>query len=138
MSSYNQQFRQEMDAIAPNLWEHPENIVTLPISAYNQALDMLVERACQAQNISNITLAREALAKIPSGWLSQHLGAIAEARLDLTDPWEYQRLGELYGHLSPQLFRNLIARGQASDNSEIVEAAQNLMDAFVRGTLPFL
>ena len=130
------QFRQKMDSFHPNLWAHPELITTLDLDQAQQALRYLLELACQAQNMVNITFARQALLTMPHDWLVTHIGPLVESQLDLEAEWEYRRLGELYLKLAPELLPGLLTRGQVSTQPNVREAAADLATLFTRGKRP--
>lgn len=55
-------------------------------------LTILIEWACQPQNIHPIEIARKKIKTIPSNWLIEHLPNVAETAICLDDEWEYPRL----------------------------------------------
>jgi hypothetical protein len=48
--------------------------------------------------------------------------------LELNDAWEYRRLGEGYAQLNDNLLRRLAARGYIHSDSDIREAAHDLLE----------
>ena len=77
-SSYEDRFRRRLDAIQAGAWERLEQIGTFPPEAARALLREILETGCLAQNAANILLGREALARLPGGWLRENLPGAAE------------------------------------------------------------
>lgn len=90
-----------------------------------ELLRSAVENACQPQNAWRIEQGREAVLAMPRAWVLQHIAAVAEEALDLLDYWEYRRLLELLTLLDPELVRRFVARGLASSDPDVREAAED-------------
>lgn len=90
-----------------------------------QSLRAAVGPACQPQNAWRIVRGREAVLAMPRSWTLEHVGAIAEEMLDLTDYWEYRRLLELLHLLDPTLVLHFASRGLASPDADVKEAAED-------------
>ncbi len=123
--SYEERYRQQMDTFRAGLWSRLDLVPTLEPDLRDVVAHYLLELACQAQNIANISLGRRALLGLPRVWLLAHVEVYAEPLLQLEDEWEYRRLAEVYEHLDQGLLRRLIARGLDSRNGEIREAARD-------------
>ena len=128
MNPYDERYRQRMDAFQPGLWARPEAVPALEPTTRDAVLRYLLELACQAQNIRNITLGRTALLALPRAWLLRNIEHYAEPLLHLEDEWEYRRLAELYEQLDDDLIRRLVVRGLATPSEAIQEVARELQD----------
>jgi hypothetical protein len=124
---YDAWFKAELDAIWPSLSADLSQVPTLPEHVGEQILVAILLRGCQAQNSRNIMLCREAAAEIPRDWLVPRIEKVAERALNLEDDWEYRRLFELCASFDDGLRHRLIARGLASDNVDVREAANDFL-----------
>jgi hypothetical protein len=121
---YDERYRQRMDAFQAGLWAYLDTVPVLESDIRDEVVQYLLELACRAQNIRNITLGRTALLALPRVWLLAHIEHYAEPLLQLKEEWEYRRLAELYEQMDDDLVRRLVIRGLASPNEGIQEAAQ--------------
>jgi hypothetical protein len=117
-----------MESYSKGLGEQPAELVNLDPETSNGALAYLLELACRAQNVRNIDLGRRALLSLPHDWLLARIEGVASSTLDLEDEWEYRRALELYWLIDEPLARRCAARGLASQNAEVREAARDLLD----------
>jgi hypothetical protein len=90
-----------------------------------EALRAAVELACQPQNAWRIVQGREAVLAMPRPWVLEHVAAVADETLDLTDYWEYRRLLELLHLLDPTLVRRFVSRGLSSPDPDVRDAAED-------------
>jgi hypothetical protein len=121
---YESQFRKWLDAIRPNLWDHLEDIASLPAEAQTAIVAYALELACISQNAANITLGRSVLQRLPRPWLLQRMEAAAEAVLSDSDPeWTFRRLFELYSALDEKLLTRLLERAERHENADVRELA---------------
>jgi hypothetical protein len=127
-SSYGKWYKEQMNAFQEALWEHLEAIPTLEPQVRGAVMHYLLELACQAQNITNISLGRQALLALPRDWLLHNIERSAEFLLEVEDEWEYRRLLEVYQHLDKDLVRRLALRGLNSTERGIQEAAQERLE----------
>lgn len=123
---YEESYRRQMDAFQEGLWAHLDAVPSLQPVTRDAVLSYLLELACQAQNVQNITLGRKAILSLPREWLLCYIERYAEPLLQLEDEWEYRRLGEIYEQLEHDLARRLALRGLASRDGGIREAARDL------------
>lgn len=121
-------YKQQMNAFQEGLWQHLEAVPTLEPQTRDAVMRYLLELACQAQNINNIMLGRNALLSLPRDWLVQTIECYAEFLLELEDEWEYRRLLEVYEQLDDTLVHRLALRGLTSPDSEIQETAHELLE----------
>ncbi len=121
--SYDERARQALDGIRAGLSANMDLIVDLPPDSAQQAIRCLLSLACEAQNVRNITLGREYLAKMPRMYLLEHIESCASFLLETTGEWEYRRLMELYSILGDRLVKGLVDYGKRSTNEEIQAAA---------------
>ena len=122
---YDRRFKATLDKFAPELWAHLDLIPSLPSEAQAELLDYYVELACDAQNVRNITLGRQALQEVPRGWLLLHLHESVKGMLDLDDDWHFRRLCEVLFEIDQPLLDRYVKQGLASPNDEVREAAQD-------------
>ena len=85
----------------------------------------LVGWACKPQNIMPISIARDCLKQFPVEWVSSKMKQTALKSIDITDDWDYRRLLELSEMISLDLLKWAITLGEKSDNSDILEAADD-------------
>lgn len=125
VSPYDDRFQDELNKIYPAITDDLSLVGSLPEEIGRKATAAALGCACEAQNMRNITLGREALLEFPRSWLLARIEVIAEETLNLTDEWEYRRFVELCLLLDDELSRRQIAKGLASPNPEIREAARD-------------
>lgn len=99
-----------------------------PIKVSLQVLKVLLEWACQPQNIAAIELGRKKIAEIDGLWLQQHLLEVATQCVDFSDEWEYRRFVELVVIVTPNLKNRVLMIGMHSDNEEIREVVEDFKD----------
>ncbi len=117
---------QQINSLHPGAADRLDRIDQLPNSASRMIVNILLGRACQAQNVGNITSARTLLRTLPPLWLSSILPDAIEAVLDLNDEWAYRRLIELLEELKSELRARYLEHGMASSLTEIREAATDM------------
>ena len=123
---YDERFQNALNAISPNLSEDLHRAGNLSDADADGLVALILEHACQCQNIRNIELGREAAAELPRTWLLERIERIAASQLDFDkDDYEYRRLLELSHSLDQQLFRRLVKRGLLSENADVREAAHH-------------
>jgi hypothetical protein len=127
-SSYGEWYKQKMNAFEEGLWHHLEAVPLLEPEIRDGVICYLLELACQAQHIANISLGRMALRALPRDWLLQNIERYAEPLLELEDEWEYRRLLEVYEHLDDDLVHRLAVRGLTSPQSGIREVGQEWLE----------
>ncbi|HEX6818565.1 MAG TPA: hypothetical protein VF120_09340 [Ktedonobacterales bacterium] len=132
-SWYDQRFKAKLDKIEPGLWARLERVPSLSAEAQDVVLRFLLGTGCQATHSRNIIL-RTGLFCISRDWLLPRIEQSAAVTLDLTDEWEYRRLGEVYELLDADLVRRHSAFGRSSTNPEIREAADDFEFGLARGT----
>lgn len=126
--SHEDWFRAALDQVSEGLADRLEYLGGHPEAVASAAVEVILGRACLAQNGNNILLGRAAASRIPQEVLSKLLpGAVARA-LNLNDEWEYRRLLELLEHVKSPLLAEYIRLGLASADPEIREAAQDMSD----------
>ncbi|MEO7716119.1 MAG: hypothetical protein ABIY70_07945 [Capsulimonas sp.] len=116
-----------VNSFAPDLWDHMDRIPMMPSEVGAAVLAELLELACQCQNFGNIHTGRYGLGRIPKEWLVLNIECAAEPILTEGGEWEYQRFLEFYLWHDGRLFQGLIDRGLQSDNPEIREAAEDML-----------
>ena len=105
-SRYEVSFRKTLNTFCEGLADNLQLITGLSENVAAEAIAYLVQLACESQNIANISLARQALSKLPPTWLVPRIHAIAEGNLDLLNgEWECRRLLELYLPMDASLAR---------------------------------
>jgi hypothetical protein len=126
ISPIDRRVKEWLNLIQSDLYLHLELIPTLPEDTALKVLHYFIECSCQAQNIRNITLGREAISEIPREWVLKHIEKVANEMLNFEDDdWEFRRLAELYSLLDRRLVQELVKKGLRSRNPEVVEAAQD-------------
>ena len=123
---YTEAYRRRMDAFGPGLWKRLDAVPTLPGNGATECLAYVLELACKAQNIANITLGRLALTQMPRSWLVEHLAVVTSSALDLDDNWEFRRYVEALAFVDPALAEMAVERGQASSNPDVRESARDM------------
>ena len=123
---YTDAYRRRMETFGPELWRRLDTLPTLPGDGGTKCLAYVLELACKAQNIANITLGRLALIQMPRAWLDEHLAVVASSALDLEDEWEFRRYVEALAFIDPALGEAAVERGQASSNPGVRESARDL------------
>ena len=118
-------FNRQLDSLSADVSNHLDELCERPQSVREDIVTTLLKYACQSQRISNITLARKALSRIPRPCLSAVLEESIEKGVDLTDDWEYRRLLELLRDLNSDLVSTYVSRGLTSEDAEIREAAED-------------
>ncbi len=132
---YGEQFTKQMNQFQEGLAEHPELIPELDTTIQKAVLYYLLELACWATHIRNITLGRQAIWAIPHDWLINNIEVTAKPLLKLNDDWVNLRLIELYWHIGIPLVRKLALYGLNSENPEIKEAATDCLERINRDKL---
>ena len=126
--TYEEAFRQRIDSIRPGGWEGLEEIGTFPPEAARALLREILETGCLAQNEANILLGREALARLPGGWLRENLPGAAEDCL-FRDPgweeWEFRRLAEMLEQPFPDLLAWWVGYARRLNDPGVEEAIQD-------------
>ena len=122
-------FRAKLDSFSEGLAEHPERVTELELATGAAVIAVLLEYACQAQNVVNIELGRAGLVALPREWLLARIEPALEPLFAVNDAWEYRRMLEVAELLDAALTRKLIRRGLESENEEIREAAEDWRDA---------
>jgi hypothetical protein len=125
---YDEWFKQQLDAIHSGIWNQLDLVPTLAQDQQTAILQYLLELACQATYYRNIELGRAALQALPRSWLLMRIETVAEHNLDLSDDWEFLRLGELYLLLDKQLAAKFATSRLRDQDANIREAAQDLLD----------
>ena len=120
-----------IDALVPGLSTSLSSIATIDPQLADQALGLLLEHACKAQNVGVISWAVTALLNVPARWLEIHMLQAAEKYLDLSDEWEYRRLFELNFLLCPNQLSHFIQLGLVSSNPEVRELAEKTRSAII-------
>jgi hypothetical protein len=128
ISPFVEHLEERLNQIYPCAYQRLESIETFPLSAGKRSLAFLVAQACQCQHVGNITVAREAVKRVPSVWLSQHLPEVVRSSISLDDEWEYRRLLELLREVAPHLLVGYIEKGRESSNEEVREAAEDFIE----------
>ena len=127
-SSYEDRFRRRLDAIQAGAWERLEQIGTFPPEAARALLREILETGCLAQNAANILLGREALARLPGGWLRENLPGAAEDCL-FRDPgwaeWEFRRLAEMREQSFPDRLAGWVGYARRLNDPGVEEAIQD-------------
>ena len=127
-SSYEDRFRRRLDTIQVGAWEQLEKIGTFPPEAARALLREILETGCLAQNAANILLGREALARLPGGWLRENLPGAAEGCL-FREPgweaWEFRRLAEMLEQPFPDLLAWWVGYARRLNDPGVEEAIQD-------------
>ncbi|ETT77240.1 hypothetical protein C173_05351 [Paenibacillus sp. FSL R7-277] len=121
---YELQLRKALDKVLPDAYESLKTLDQMPIEIGMKVLGVLVNYACESQNITVITLARDAIKKIPLKWLTQYYPEVVNRSIDWADEWQYIRLLEVTREVAPELLKVFIDRGLFSENDEIHETAE--------------
>ncbi|WP_342548012.1 hypothetical protein NST69_31105 [Paenibacillus sp. FSL P2-0089] len=121
---YELQLRKALDKVLPDAYESLKTLDQMPIEIGMKVLGVLVNYACESQNITVITLARDAIKKIPLKWLTQYYPEVVNRSIDWADEWQYIRLLEVTREVAPELLKVFIDRGLLSENDEILETAE--------------
>lgn len=122
---YDVRFKEAVDAILPDLSRDLSRATTLDEASADRLLSLILGLACQAQNVRNITLGREACLELPRQWLLNRIEKAAFQFLDWkTDDWEFRRLMEVAALLDHGLVSRLAQNGLSSSNTEVVKAAR--------------
>lgn len=123
--SYDVRFKEAVDAILPDLSSDLSRAATLDEASADRLLALILGLACQAQNVRNITLGREACWERPRQWLLDRIEKAAFQLLDWqTDDWEFRHLMEVAAMLDNGLVCRLVQNGLSSFNAEVIEAAR--------------
>lgn len=96
-----------------------------PIDVAKAVVKLLVENACQGQNISGIELARNNLKKVNKDWLKKYFFDITRECIDYSDDWEYRRLLELADEILPDVIKDIINVNINSDDEAILEIIED-------------
>ena len=126
---YRDHFRQRIESRWPGGWERLEEIEAAPAQAARQVLREILETGCLAQNSANILLAREAIRRLPPGWLLEQLPGAAEEclfREPWWEEWEFLRLAEMLWEPFPEAFAWWVAYARRLNHPEIEEDIQSL------------
>jgi hypothetical protein len=91
-------------------------------SSLQTTLTGYLELACQATHVRNILRGRNGILQLPREWLLTHIEDAAEPLLQTNDPWEWQRLLEVYEMLDAALALRLSERAKEHIDPEIREA----------------
>lgn len=126
-SSYDRELQRHLDAYHLGLSADLSLIQSLDAGIVINVLTYLLELACQAQNIRNIELGREALLSLPREWLLERIEMASKPLLELNEEWEYRRLMEIYLSLDNQLARKLVNLGLNSSNHDVNDAATDYL-----------
>jgi hypothetical protein len=86
-------------------------------------LHYLAELAFGCQNVANITLGREALARVPQEVLAECWEEMAAPHLATDDEWEYRRMAEFLELHAPGLMPQHLQRCAEHADLEIREIA---------------
>ncbi|MEK3718451.1 hypothetical protein [Paenibacillus sp. FSL R7-0333] len=121
---YELQLRKALNKVLPDAYESLKTLDQMPIEIGMKVLGVLVNYACESQNITVITLARDAIKKIPLKWLTQYYPEVVNRIIDWADEWQYIRLLEVTREVAPELLKVFIDRGLLSENDEILETAE--------------
>jgi hypothetical protein len=112
----------KINSLHPGAGDQLDRIDELPDSTSKMLVNILLEAACQSQNVGNITSARKMMLRIPPVWLASALHDAIEAVVDLNDEWEYRRLIELLKELKSEVLTYYLDYGMAVGSSAIYEA----------------
>ena len=83
-----------------------------------------LQYACTAQSMPAISRGRTEILALPRTQVLEHIEVIAATTLTFEE-WEYRRLLEVYEQLDAALLKRLVAKGAASDDPDIREAAED-------------
>lgn len=95
--------REELNEYGENLWDNLHQVPQLNTHASSAIISRFLVMACQCQHARNIVLGRMGIGSLPRDWLLQRIEKIADETLNLTEPWEYLRLLEVYNELDDAL-----------------------------------
>ncbi|MGO4350274.1 hypothetical protein AB4Z45_32980 [Paenibacillus sp. MCAF9] len=121
---YELQLRKALNKVLPDAYESLKTLDQMPSEIGMNLLGVLVNYACESQNITVITLARDSMKKIPLKWLTQYYPEVVNRSIDWADEWQYIRLLEVTQEVAPELLKVFIDRGLCSENDEIHETAE--------------
>ncbi len=96
-----------------------------PVDVAKAVVKLLVENACQGQNISGIELARNNLKRVKKEWIKKYFFDITKECIDYSDDWEYRRLLELTEDILPELKMDILNVNINSDDEEILEIIED-------------
>lgn len=96
-----------------------------PVDVARAVVRLLVENACQGQNICGIELARNNFKRVNKEWLRKYLFDITVECIDYSDEWEYRRLLELAEEILPELKTDVINVNINSTDEEILEIIED-------------
>ena len=133
-SRYEVSFRKTLNTFCEGLADNLQLITGLSENVAAEAIAYLVQLACESQNIANISLARQALSKLPPTWLVPRIHAIAEGNLDLNGEWECRRLLELYLSMNAALARTFAETSLLSQVDDVAAVGREFLtdpDRFV-------
>ncbi|SMF75423.1 hypothetical protein SAMN05661091_1200 [Paenibacillus uliginis N3/975] len=122
---YEIRVTEDVNEICPGSYDHMNKISEYPPETGLKLLIVLIEYACKGTNIGPILLARSQIKKIPSCWLVSFFPEATKQSVDFNDEWEFRRLLELVHEAVPQLLKNYVEIGLASENKEVKEAAED-------------
>lgn len=123
---FTQQISAEINKIYPFVFDRLEELESLPKSVSENVIQLLLSYACVCQNDANIHVSRKAVARIPHEFrLSLLPRVIDKSNYLFADEWEFRRLLELLKAVEPSLIPRYVARGMASHDQDIREAAQD-------------
>ena len=114
-----------IEKIDEGLYKNLNQIETYPEEIAKSALGILLEFACQSQNVTLISLARKKVKEINLNWLHATIPQIFSDHISLEDEWEYRRFCELLNEIAPHLLPSIITAGEQSENQDIRDAAQD-------------
>ncbi len=119
--SFRERFAKLGAASVPDL---PDAVRQLDEATSGLVVRELLEYACKSQTHRALTVGSGLLLEIDRAWLARRIEREAEAAVDfLDDDYEFLRLAELYERIDAGLLARLVARGLASANADVREAA---------------
>ena len=133
MHAYEKAIADELNDIADKeIYFHPSEIMSLPDTLAYKVIGTLLSWACQPQNITPITIARDCLKQFPVEWVSPKIKQTVFHFIDITDDWDFRRLLELCDLISIDLLKWAITLGADSTNPDIIEAVDDFNEYIIR------
>jgi len=124
MSQYEQSFRKRLDEFADGLSEDISGLHFLDKAVQENVFRFLLKLACQSQDSEALQMGGQGIRALRRAWVLERIEAVSEAVLDLSNDYEYRRLLELAETLDDDLLKNLVKRGQESNDEELRETAE--------------
>ena len=133
MHAYEKAIADELNDIADKeIYFHPSEIMSLSDTLAYKVIGTLLSWACQPQNITPITIARDCLKQFPVEWVSPKIKQTVFHFIDITDDWDFRRLLELCDLISIDLLKWAITLGADSTNPDIIEAVDDFNEYIIR------